>query len=324
MRQNNPIPVTIITGFLGAGKTSVLNQILSSNSNSKFLLIENEAGNINIDSELLDNNTFSNVYKLTGGCICCSLSTELGTVLNSVILSRVNYDYALIEATGMADIGSIVNMFSGARVQKYFRLDSVICLIDGATFMKRLTNFNEVRSQLAKSDIAIINKCDLLNAEQLLEVEKKVVSINPLARIERTTFGNIDDIKLLNSDSFSPQKIEESVVDFTKLSLAVNSELAHQIQTLSYTISGDFDMEKMSIWFENFLTSNSDNILRIKAIVSINDMKHKMVLQSVGGDYHITQGSVWSESECHESKIVIIGNNLNEGEIEYELRALTV
>ncbi len=323
--QKKQIPVTIITGFLGAGKTSLLNEILRSNKNTNFLIIENEAGNINIDGELLKNNAKSNVFELTGGCICCSLNTELGTVLNSVIMSGAKYDYALIEATGMADSGQVINMFSGARVQRYFKLDSVVCLIDAASFHKRLTDFDEVRSQLAKSDIAIINKCDLLTSEQMNEVEQKVALINPLARIEKTTYGKVNDIQILNSDSFNPSKIEKNIIDFTNLMLTPqDNQHAHKIQTLSYTIPGSFNMEKMSMWFEDFLALNKDNILRVKAMVSIHDIKHKMILQSVGIDFHVTQGSQWKENESRESKIVIIGNGLQKDEIRKSLNELLV
>ena len=321
--ENKPTPVTIITGFLGAGKTTLLNEILRCNKDSNFLIIENEAGNINIDGELLKSNNKNNIFELTGGCICCSLSTELGTVLNSVILSRVMYDYVLIEATGMADSGQIINMFSGPRVQRYFKLDSVVCLVDADSFLKRVNNFDEVRSQLAKSDIAVINKCDLLPSEQMNEVEQKIASINPLARIEKTTYGKIEDIKVLNNESFSPSKIEENITDFTNLTLAApDNEHAHKIQTLSYIIPGSFDMERMSVWFDDFLFLNKDNVLRIKAMVSVYNMKHKMILQSVGSDFHVTQGSKWNEDENRESKIVIIGTDLNEEEIRKSLYEL--
>ncbi len=321
--QKKQIPVTIITGFLGAGKTSLLNELFRNNKNSKFLIIENEAGNINIDRELLNQNTISNVYELTGGCICCSLNTELGTVLNSVIMSGVQYDYALIEATGMADSGKIISMFLGARVQRYFKLDSVVCLIDAPLFLKRVNDFDEVRSQLVKSDIAILNKCDLLSSDQIDEVEHKVALMNPLARIEKTTFGNVDDIQILNIESFSPSKIEENIFDFSQLTLATKANHHdHKIQTLSYFVTGSFDMEKMSLWFEDFLALNSGNVLRIKALLSINDMEHKMILQSVGDDFYVYQGSPWKGNENRESRIVIIGTGLDEKELGKRLREI--
>lgn len=317
------MPVTIITGFLGAGKTTFLNEILQHNKTANFLIIENEAGNANIDSELVKINSQSSVFEMTGGCICCSLSTELGTVLNSVILSQVKYDYVLIEATGMADSGQIINMFSGARIQRYFKLDAVIGLVDASNFLTRIDDFSEVNSQIVKSDIVFINKQDLLPREELEKVEQRVRSINPLARIEKTSQGKFDGVDVLNTESFSASKVEESVIDFAQMTLLKEEkELAHKIQTLNYTIPGNFDMGKVAVWFEDLLFLNKENILRVKALLSIQDMKHKLVLQSVGGDYYTSQGKEWGKDEARESRIVIIGTQLNEEEIRKGLGSL--
>ncbi len=321
--QKKQIPVTIITGFLGAGKTTLLNEILRNHKNTNFLIIENEAGNINIDSRLIHGNAKSSVFELTGGCICCSLSTELGTVLNSVILSGTKYDHLLIEATGMADSGQIINLFSGARVQRYFSLDAVVALVDAGSFLKRLTNFNEVRSQIAKSDIIIINKCDLLANGEMEKLKQKLISINPIARIEKTTHAKVENIRILNSGSFSPSKIEQDLINYTNLTYVnSNNGHAHEIQTLSYTLPGYFEIESMSRFFEEFLNSNGDKVLRIKAILNIHAMDSKVILQSVGDNYYTSQGSKWDENEIRESKIVFIGTGLKEEVIKKNLDEL--
>ncbi len=323
MSDRNTMPVTIITGFLGAGKTTLLNQLLKKYEHTKFLIIENEAGNVNIDSQLLNGNTQNKVFELTNGCICCSLSTELGTLLNSLILSRVKYDYVLIEATGMADPGQIIEMFSGKRVQRYFELDSVVCMIDAESVLNRVDNFDEVSKQIAQSDYLIINKTDLISAEKIPEVEQKLASINPFAQTEKTTFGELNDNKILNSKMFHPPKLEKSIIDFSHLTLLKpQTNHAHQIQTIGISITGCFNMEKVAQWFENFLSLNAETILRIKAILCITDMKHKMILQSVGKSYHVTQGSLWKHEEEKESQIVFIGTDLNKQQIQNELSEL--
>jgi G3E family GTPase len=316
-------PVTIITGFLGAGKTTLVNDILRKNPDTDFLLIENEAGEVNIDGELLENANKNNVFELSNGCICCSLNTELGTLLNSIILANVKYDYVLIEATGMADPGQVINLFSGPRIQRYFKLDGVVCLIDAGMFLKRINDFSEIRRQVAQSDVVLINKTDLVTPDVLQSTEQQVREINPLARIERTKYSDTSGIKILNCALFQPDNVEKSVTDFGNLSIISNDkEHAHQIQTISFVIPGHFDMQRLSFWLDNFLFANANNILRIKGILSIEDMQHKIALQSIGDNFHISQGTLWQESENRESRMVFIGSNLNKKELQKNLYSL--
>ncbi len=321
--NNTPKPVTIITGFLGAGKTTLLNKIIQSNPSTNFLIIENEAAALNIDREFIYEADGNKVFELSNGCICCSLNTELGTLLNSIIISNIEYDYLLIEATGMADPGHLINMFSGRRTQKYFKLDGVVSLVDSSSFLKRLNEHYEVRKQIALSDILLVNKTDLVEPDKLSKIEQQLSTINPFARIEKTKYSKADTIQILNCNLFHPSNVEKSLDNLDKLSsISPVREHAHKIETISITIQGDFEVQKLSAWLDIFLFANPGNILRIKGIISVEGIQHKLALHSVGDNFQISQGNYWEENEERESRIVFIGSNLDKNLIEKNLSSV--
>ncbi|ASB48256.1 CobW family GTP-binding protein [Alkalitalea saponilacus] len=325
MNENaTPIPVTIVTGFLGAGKTTFLNGLLKKHPKSKFLIIENEAGNINIDGMLLEKND-NNVIELTDGCICCSLNAELGTLLNSLILAGAKYDYLIIEATGMADPSEVIQLFMGNRAQQYFRLDAVVALVDAGLFLSQFTKYEEIRRQLAQSDIILINKTDLATEADIKKITGKIKTLNPFARLFETKFGETPDINILDSWSYQPGKIEKSIIDFSSFKpVASNTKKRHGISTFGFTIEGNLNAKRFSFWLEDFLFTNSDKILRIKGVLSIHDMKQKIILQSVSGNFQVLNGSAWSEPEARKSRMVFIGTGIDEVALEEALQALTV
>ena len=143
------IPVTIITGFLGAGKTTLLNRIIQDNKGTRFFIVENEFGEINIDSKLVATSE-DRIFELTDGCLCCSLNTELFEFLTTLIESDYEFDHLIVETTGIADPSGIAAAFvSDYDIQSYFRLDAVIGVVD----CKNLnTNLKEDIQEVSKTN----------------------------------------------------------------------------------------------------------------------------------------------------------------------------
>ncbi|MCW3806483.1 GTP-binding protein [Plebeiibacterium marinum] len=143
-------------------------------------------------------------------------------------------------------------------------------------------------------------------------------SINPLANIEQCTFGNTSYKALLHNNAHHPKEIEKTVTDFSSIAFAPK----HSIQPVSIVLEKDFDMEKISKWLEAFLNDNSKNILRIKGVLSINGMKHKIILQSVGNQFQVYQGAEWDD-EARINRLVFIGTGLDKNEILNTLNTIS-
>ncbi len=159
------IPVYIITGFLGSGKTTFLNHFLKSKNNERIVVIENEIGKINIDGATLVTNT-NDIIELTAGCICCSLNDELFDLLEELYVKKDEIDRILIETTGIADPGAIaVTFLNHPAVIKDFELINVIGVIDALFIESWLSETEEAIRQIAASDILLINKTDQISNE---------------------------------------------------------------------------------------------------------------------------------------------------------------
>jgi len=319
------IPVTIITGFLGSGKTTLLNNLLEKYKNKRFAIIENEFGDINIDRSLISKTEGSTIYELSNGCICCTLNKELGTTLNSLILSYASYDHLIIESTGIADPGDIVQTFlSGKRVQRYYELDSVICVIDALNVLLQLKENEETRKQAALADTILINKSDCIDHQKTELIRKELAAINSSARIYSTTYTNINDYQLLEVFAFAPRKLEKefSAIDFSKVKPAFENGNGHNITSHSFYFKGGFEFSKFSFWMESFLLFNTNRIYRVKGIINLHNNNRKYIVQGVNASLSLSQGSEWDTNEERCSKLVFIGKNLGKEELKENLITL--
>src|SRR5690606_14040507 len=161
------IPVTILTGFLGAGKTTLLNRILTEQHGRKLAVIENEFGEIGIDHELVVTSE-EELFEMNNGCICCSVRGDLIRVLGRLIKRKDRLDGVLIETTGLADPGPVVQtFFSDDEMRPHFRLDGVITVVDAKHVVQHFDDAPEVKKQIAFADLIILNKSDLVAADEL-------------------------------------------------------------------------------------------------------------------------------------------------------------
>lgn len=358
------IPLTIITGFLGAGKTTLLNSIITTYTNTgakKFAVIENEFGEVNIDSGLVVG-AKENIYELSNGCICCTINDDFRNVLEKLIDSGYEFNHLLVETTGIAEPLSVLAPFlTDGAIQQIFKVDSVLCVVDALNVLELIDDQIEVRQQIALSDTILVNKCDAVGEKTLEEVLAKIKSLNETVHIYTTSFGKVEGMELLDTNAYDGAAIQESVLAYNPGECSIdcsnpdhhhhhhydhdhdhdshsdhNEDLMHtspedlakkilskhDITSAGFTIKTPFNLEMFSAWLQNYLYYKRNSLLRVKGILAFRDMDERYIFHSVRGSYLFEVGEPWG-GEKPFSKIVFIGKGINKSELGEILLQLT-
>ena len=216
-------PVTIITGFLGAGKTTLVNHILKGDHGKLIAVIENEFGAVSIDDALVGENMKEkeDVITMDNGCVCCTVRGDLVRALLTLKDRPKKFDHVIIETTGLADPAPVAfTFFINPEIADAYRIDSILCLADAKHIGIHLEEekpdgaVNEAVQQVAFADRILLNKIDLVSEAELEEVVDTVKSINAVAEVIKTTNSVIDLDRVLGVNSFSIEKTLEVDPDF--------------------------------------------------------------------------------------------------------------
>ena len=332
------IPVSIITGFLGAGKTSLLNNLIRKHPEKKFAIIENEFGETGIDGGLIAAAPEA-IFELNNGCICCTLGDDFIFTLENLLGSSYEFDHLLVETTGIADPSGIVDAFvSGTTIQQRFRIDSVLCVADAVNMEDLFDKRPEVRKQIALADIVLLNKTDCVDPSKIMELSQMIKGINPMAKILPTTFGSVDGIEVLNVHSFSGEAVGKSTLAFCRIdhpdhnpmqksyvhnTQKPNQNHQHDISSVGFTFMGSFDVNKFGVWMQNYLYFNQDTVFRAKGIMSFGQTEDQFIFHAVRSSFMFEVGKPWGDEERF-SKLVFIGKDISEKELEANLLQLLV
>ncbi|MEL6939863.1 MAG: GTP-binding protein [Cyanobacteria bacterium J06598_1] len=199
------MPVTVITGFLGSGKTSLLNHILNNAQGLKVAVLVNEFGDINIDSQLLVS-ADQTMVELSNGCICCTINESLVDAVYQVLERADRMDYLVIETTGLADPLPVALTFLGTELRDLTRLDSIVTVVDAENYSLDLFNSQAAYNQIAYGDIILLNKMDLVDEGDADTLEVKLREIKEDARILRTDHSEVPLPLILSVGLFESDK----------------------------------------------------------------------------------------------------------------------
>lgn len=319
--------VTLLTGFLGAGKTTILNAIIDKKKDTRFAIIENEIGEESIDAGLIVKGD-DDIMELNNGCLCCTLNDNLYDLLNSLWDRKDSWDHLIIEATGIADPANIAHPFlTSDQVKRGFDLKRVICVVDAELIEDQLKDRAEAIKQIAFSDIILLNKVEKVSAAYLVELQAILKTINPFAETMIASEQNFQVKKMFDRERFANFYSNPKVAatpkgifslsgintDTRPLMASANSHNKHEhsdIETILLKYKESMDIEQLEHRMMVFLILQSENVYRIKGIIYSKEFQSRLVLQTVGKSLSITVGEMWLPDEIRETKIVLIGKDL--------------
>jgi len=303
----NPVPVTILTGFLGAGKTTLLNYILTEKHGHRIAVIENEFGDINIDSALVLSSK-EEIFELTNGCVCCvaTARADLLRILEKLLARREKYDHILVETSGAADPTPVAQTFFVDSVAKQVHLDAIVTMIDAKHAAAHLDH--HAVDQIVIADRIIVNKVDLVAERELGALEAQVRRLNATAPILRSTHAKVDLENILGIGAFSAQR-GELAMDVQKHSHDPD------LESESFVLSAPLDRGKFQSWVKRLLAEKGDDIYRLKGIVAFANEPRRYVLQAVHRISDLKPADAWGE-EKPASRLVFIGRALDRAALD--------
>ena len=306
--SDTQVPVTVLTGYLGAGKTTLLNRILTENHGKKYAVVINEFGELGVDNDLVVD-ADEEVFEMNNGCICCTVRGDLIRIVGGLMKRRGKFDGIIIETTGLANPAPVAQtFFVDDNVRTRTRLDAIVTVVDAKNLPARLKDSAEAEEQIAFADVIVLNKTDLVTAEELTDVEAQIRKINRFARIHRTTRADLPVAEILDQGAFDLQRVLAREPEF----LDEGHEHSHNedVSSMSFELTRPVDPEKFNAWISALLAEKGQDLLRTKGILAYPGEDRRFAFQAV---HMIADGDFigkWPEGE-RRSKLVFIGRNLN-------------
>lgn len=352
---DNRIPITILTGFLGSGKTTMLNHLLNPSSWQSHqqaqpltAVIMNEFGGIGLDHQLLDNTPVP-MALLNGGCVCCEIQGTLLPTLKNLWMGRSDgsvprYERIVIETTGIADPTSIMEtLLHSSWIARKHYLDGVITAVDAVFANQQLDEHFEAVRQVAMADRLLLTKTDLTDESTIRELKERLTRLNPSASITSVVNGEVDPDTVYGLHAYHQSKANEAkewlAADKFQLIKPYQANQHSGIQNpKSKTALGvDGRIRSFSLMFdqplpwlavkdalETLVDACGQRLLRTKAIVNFQEFPERpVVLHAVQHVFYpSTELSAWADSD-RNSRFVFITADLDEHFVSRLLHAFT-
>ena len=347
MKTFSKLPVTIVTGFLGAGKTTLLRHMLGHADGRRIAVIVNEFGELGIDGEILkqcsigcsEEEANGRIFELANGCLCCTVQEEFFPVMRELVARRGELDHILIETSGLALPKPLVQAFNWPEIRNACTVDAVITVVDSpavaagtfAAFPEQVDAQRQLdpnldhesplhelfADQLASADLVILNKADLLDAAALAAVRAEVAEeLPPAVKIIEAHGGELPlDVLLgLNCET-------ELHIDGRKTHHDLEGHEEHDHDEFDSFAIELPEAEEARLLQALKSAVSTHGILRIKGFVAIPGKPMRLLLQGVGLRFDKHFDRVWHADEARITRLIVIGQTLDQATIEAELRA---
>ena len=348
--MHDPIPVTLLTGFLGAGKTTLLNRLLHDPAAGRVAVVVNEFGDAGLDHDLIEQ-AAEDVVLMPGGCVCCSIRGDLSKTLLSLLARRVRnelaFDRVVIETTGLADPGPIHHtlLVDPVLAPNYAR-DGTVTVVDAVLGAATLDRHAEAQAQVAMADRIVLSKRDLTDATALVALEARLDRLNPgtpriVADKGIVPSGYLWGLGALRKPmaadhalAWLAQPAADPLAGLSGMAapqpnpmeLGAPSHHAKddRIATASITLADPIAAEIFDFWLDTLIALRGTNVLRLKGIVHIKDVPNPFVFHGV---QHIFEQPVplesWPEGDT-TSRVVIIARDMPKSDLDECLSMLTL
>ena len=311
--RGSRLPVTIVTGFLGAGKTTLVRRFLDSPEGKGTALIVNEFGSEGIDDALLRESS-DEVTLLGNGCLCCNTRTDLQNTLRRLVADRErgkipHFGRVLIETSGLADLSPILQTFSTDRaLGGEFAIEVVLTVVDSVNGLKNLEKAPEARKQAILADRIVVSKTDISDARTRKKLTEMLEDLNPRAAIDVAVRGDIDPKTLTDTGQTDAIERHSGFV----------AEASHSDGIVSFVMRDETPL----IWpvfqqaMETLVGLRGADLLRIKGLLNLAGSKGPVVFQAVQHLVHPpVELAAWPDKD-HASRVVFITRGVSERQVE--------
>ncbi|MBK5930433.1 CobW family GTP-binding protein [Halochromatium salexigens] len=337
-------PVTLLTGFLGSGKTTVLNQLVRQPTLARTLVIINEFGEIGLDHLLMSRVADDNMIEMSSGCLCCTIRGDLVETLRDAhwryqVGGEPRFDRVVIETTGVADPAPIIHtLMSVGAIARRYRLDGVVATIDLTSAEATLDAQPEAVKQAAMADCLLLTKRDLVDAEQAAALEQRLQRINPAARRLEARHGQVAAADILGLGLFSTNAkipdvarwLNEEAYAQAHDPHASHSHHGHahdvnrhddHIQSFAILVDEPIPDAMLDAWLDLLLAMCGQDMLRIKGILNVRGRTQPIAIHGVQHLFYPPIELPGWTSEDQRSKLVFITRDVPRTVIEETLEA---